>query len=258
MWTRTLLASKARAFGWHVAISVAVFATVIAVVVGVWFPQPYFSIDGGLAMVALAAAVDLVVGPLITFLVYRPGRRDNALNFAVIGLFQAVALTWGVHVLYSQRPLYAVYVGGPLKMFFPITEELIHNSAPPNPALQAQAKHHPPLVFVPLASDRAQAFGMLISGSLGGPSLLSATHLWLPVEGRALSTIVAEARDRKALESIDPNAGPLLDEFLAERGARFEDFAFVPLRGRYSSALLALKKTDGSVAGVVYANVRPE
>ena len=258
MWSRALLASKARAFGLHVAISVIVFAAVIAVVVGLWFPQPYFSIDGGLTMIALAAAVDLGLGPLITFLVYRPGRWDNALNFAVIGFLQAAALTWGVHVLYSQRPLYAVYVGGPIKMFFPVTEELIRRSKPPDQQLQVRAKSHPPLVFVPLPTDRKQAMGMLMSAFMGGPSLLSATHLWRPLEGRALASVVEEARDRKTLESLDPDAGRLLDEFLAEHGGKFDDFAFVPLRGRYSSALLALKKSDGSVTGVVYANVRPE
>lgn len=258
MWNRALLVSKARAFGLHIAISAIVFAVVIAVVVGMWFPQPYFSIDGGLAMVAIAAAVDLGIGPLITFLVYRPGRRDNKLNFAVIGVLQAAALAWGVHVLYTQRPLYAAYIGGPVKVFIPITEELIRKSAPPSREVQERAKGRPPLVFVPLSSDKKKALGMLMSGFLGGPSLLSATHLWLPIEGRALDSIVEEARDRKTLESLDPDAGRLLDEFLAGRGAKFEDFAFVPLRGRFSSALLALNKADGSLAGVVYANVRPE
>ncbi len=257
MWSRPLLASKAKAFLIHVALSAAVFAAVIWAVVAQWFPEPYFRIDGGLAMIALAAAVDLVIGPLITLLVYRPGRRDNALNFAIIAFLQAVALTWGVHVLHSQRPLYAAYIGGPVRTFFPVTGPLIE-AAPPAAELRARLTGHPPLVFIPLAADPAQARGMLMSAMLGGPGLLSATHLWLPVEGRALAAIVAEARDRAALEALAPESGQLIDEFVAKRGARFEDFAFVPLRGRYQSALLALHKGDGAVAGVVYANVRPE
>ena len=258
MWSRALLAAKARAFGLHVSISVVVFAAVIAVVIGMWFPQPYFSVDGGLAMIALAAAVDLGIGPLITFLVYRPGRRDNALNFAVIGFLQAAALTWGVHILYSQRPLYSVYVGAPVKMFFPVTEELIRESAPPGPELTSRATSHPPLVFAQPGVRNAHTFNALVSAFLDEPTALSTTHLWVPIEGDALATVAAEARDRQTLESKDPDAGRLLDEFLAERDARFEDFAFVPLRGRYRSALLALKKSDGSLAGVVYANVLPQ
>jgi hypothetical protein len=257
MWSRTLLASKAKAFAIHVAVSAVVFSAVIYVVLMLWFPEPYFRIDGGLAMIALAAAVDLVIGPLITFLVYRPRRRDNAINFAVIAFLQAVALSWGVQVLYTQRPLYAAYVGGPVRTFFPVTEPLIRD-APPSAELRARLVGHPPLVFIPLSSDPAQARGMLMSALMGGPSLLSSTHLWLPLEERALATIIGESRDRAALEALAPDAGTLIDEFLTERGARFEDFAFVPLRGRYSSALLALRKSDGAVAGVVYANVRPE
>jgi len=257
MWSRALLASKARAFAIHAALSAAVFAAVIYVVLALWFPQPYFRIDGGLAMIALAAAVDLVIGPLITLLVYRPLRRDNAINFAMIAFLQAAALTWGVQVLYSQRPLYVAYVGGPVRTFFPVTEALIR-STPPAAELRARLKGHPPLVFIPLSSDPAQARAMLMSALMGGPSLLSSTHLWLPIEGRALATVIEETRDRAALEALAPDAGGLIDEFLAERGVRFEEFAFVPMRGRYSSALLALRKSDGTVAGVVYANARPE
>lgn len=257
MWSRSLFASKAKAFLIHIAVSAAVFAAVIFVVLELWFPEPYFRIDGGFAMILLAATVDLVVGPLITFLVYRPNRRDNLINFAVIAILQAAALTWGVHILYSQRPLYAAYIGGPVKAFFPITEALIQ-ATPPPAELRAQLKGHPPLVFIPLSSDPKKARGMLMSTLLGGPSLLSSTHLWQPVDGRALATIVHEARSRAALEALDPDAGRLLDEFLAGQAKRFEDFAFVPLRGRYQSALLALRKTDGAVAGIVYANVRPE
>lgn len=257
MWSRSLLVSKAKAFLIHIAVSAVVFAAVIYVVLALWFPEPYFRIDGGLAMIALAAAVDLVIGPLITLLVYRPHRRDNVFNLAIIAFLQAGALTWGVNILHAQRPLYAAYVGGPVRTFFPVTGALIRD-APPSADLVARLKERPPLVFIPLSSDPAQARGMLMSALLGGPSLLSSTHLWLPVEGRALASIVRETRSRAALEALDPDAGRLLDEFLAEQDARFEDFAFVPLRGRYRSALLALRKTDGLIAGIVYANVRPE
>jgi len=257
MWSRSLLASKTRAFAVNVAISAVVFAAVVYVVRSLWFPEPYFRIDGGLHMIALAAAVNLAVGPLITLLVYRPRRPDNGFNCTVIALLQAAALSWGVYVMYSQRPLFAAYVGGPVRMFFPITEPLIRNT-PPTAELRARLTGHPPLVFVPLASDPSQAREMLMSALTGGRSPLTSTHLWMPIEGGALATIVEETRDRAELEALAADAGALIDEFLAARSARFEDFAFVPLHGRYSSALLALRKRDGGVAGVVYASARPE
>ena len=171
MWSRSLLASKFKAFAIHIAISAVVFAAIISVVLALWFPEPYFRIDGGLAMIALAAAVDLVIGPSITLLVYRPHRRDNAFNFAVIAFLQAAALTWGVHIMYSQRPLYAAYVGGPVRTFFPVTEPLIR-SEPPAAELRARLKGHPPLVFIPLSSDPNQARGMLMSALIDRKSVV--------------------------------------------------------------------------------------
>jgi len=148
-------------------------------------------------------------------------------------------------------------VGGPVRTFFPVPESIIRET-PPGAELRARLKGHPPLVFVPLSSDPARAREMLMSAVMGGPSLLSATYLWLPVEGRALATIVAEARDRAAIEALAPDAKPLLEEFLIERGGRFEDYVFVPLRGRYRSTLLALRKQDGTVAGVVATDIPSE
>lgn len=255
---RALLRAKLRAFGIHVAISAVVFAAVIAYVVSMWFPPPYFWIDGGLAMIALAAAVDLVAGPTLTFLFYRPGRRDNAFNLMTIAFIQVAALGWGVQVLHTQRPLYAVYVGGPVQQFFPVTEGMLEHSRRPRDELDRLSSERPGLVFVPLASNEEQARGMLMSGMMGGPSLLASTQLWMAIEGKALDAVAAGGRPLDAMRAKAPDADAKVNAFLAAHGGTFEDYAFVPLLGRYRSALLGLDRKTGRLAGVVYVNYREE
>ena len=42
------------------------------------------------------------------------------------------------------------------------------------------------------------------------------------------------------------------EAFAAARGRRFEDYAFVPVHGRFQTALLALERPSGRYAGAVY------
>jgi hypothetical protein len=194
---------------------------------------------------------------VLTFLFYRPGRRDNAFNFMTIAFIQVAALGWGVQVLHTQRPLYSVYVGGPLQQFFPVTDPMLEYSKRSRDELDRLSSERPGLVFVPLSSNEEQARGMLMSGMMGGPSLLASTQLWLPIEGRALDAVAAGGRPLDAIRAKAPDAEAKVNAFLAERGGKFEDYAFVPLY-RYRSALLGLDRKTGRLAGVVYVNYREE
>ena len=65
--SKPLLATKLKATAIHLAMSLVIFSYLVYQIVYVWYPQPYFSVDGGWQGLRLIAAVDLVLGPLITF-----------------------------------------------------------------------------------------------------------------------------------------------------------------------------------------------
>ena len=54
-----------------------------------------------------------------------------------------------------------------------------------------------------------------------------------------------------ALDTVQ-EAEAKADAFAAERGRKFEDYAFVPVHGRFQTALLALERPSGRYAGAVY------
>ena len=72
-----------------------------------WYPQPYFSIDGGWQGIRLVGAVDLVLGPFITFLIFdlRKSRQAIIFDLVTILVIQLSALAYGVYATYTQRPV---------------------------------------------------------------------------------------------------------------------------------------------------------
>ncbi|KAB0769044.1 hypothetical protein F7O87_33620, partial [Pseudomonas aeruginosa] len=62
--------SRWRAFFIHLLISLAIFIVLLAIICLWWYPGALFEIAGGWQGVRIVAAVDMVLGPLLTLVVY--------------------------------------------------------------------------------------------------------------------------------------------------------------------------------------------
>ena len=55
----------------HLCISAAIAAIVSALLLFVWYPPPYFHAGGAGELLVLVVGVDVTLGPLITFIVFK-------------------------------------------------------------------------------------------------------------------------------------------------------------------------------------------
>lgn len=247
--------AKLRAGGLHLGLSAVVFLGLISLTVALWYPPPFFWIDGGVQIVLIAAGVDIGLGPLLTLVVYRPRRPRLWLNLAVIGLIQAAGLAWGLHTLYSQRPVLAAFVGYPENRFFPVTTAEIAKGPRSLGELRALSKSRPPLVYIDLPGDHKQHEREIQRAWQEGGSVLRETGLYRPIAGKALEDVIAGTRTR-ATYAGEPAYQRDIDRFVATHGGNEKAFALVPLYGRYGRGLLALSRADGRLVGVVAMHYR--
>lgn len=101
---------KAAAFHFLFTSLVASFAGVLIFIV--WYPSPYTTISGGFGLWVILTLVELSLGPLMSIVIYNPQKKIKELvcDYALVGLLQIAALTYGVYILYSARPLFMVFV----------------------------------------------------------------------------------------------------------------------------------------------------
>ena len=106
--------TRTRAALIHLAISVAFAVAAALLIVLGWYTLPYFWLVGGLFLLALIVGVDVILGPLMTFIVCAPASpgKNCFFDLSLIGLLQAAALVYGLHAAYTSRLVYAVYVDG--------------------------------------------------------------------------------------------------------------------------------------------------
>ena len=94
----------------HLAISSGLAVGIAALLYLLWFPPPYFIAAGASRLILLLMGVDVCIGPLLTLLVVNPRkpRRLLRLDLSVIAIVQAVAFTYGIHVIAAARPVFVV------------------------------------------------------------------------------------------------------------------------------------------------------
>ena len=100
--------SRAKAAAQHLLISVLVAALVAGLVFGVWYPSPIRDMVGGRELFMLVMGVDLVVGPLLTFVAFNTQKKfaHLAKDLAVIAALQLIALGFGLNTVMLARPVH--------------------------------------------------------------------------------------------------------------------------------------------------------
>lgn len=95
----------------HLALSFVVATGIALLVLEIWYPYPYQVMGGGMRLFWVILGVDIVCGPLLTWILIRPGKTRRALgvDLALIACLQCGALAYGVYALAVARPLAVVY-----------------------------------------------------------------------------------------------------------------------------------------------------
>lgn len=100
---------KLTAFLIHLAISLIMAIISLSVVYLVWNPYPLYKATGITHIFLLMLTIDLIVGPVLTFIVYKKGKKSLKFDLTVIVLLQLCALSYGIYHVYAGRPVWIVY-----------------------------------------------------------------------------------------------------------------------------------------------------
>lgn len=101
--------ARVRAFVVHLMVSIFIALCSMLVVFKMWYPAPLHIAVGVTHIFLLVLMVDVVIGPLLTLLVYKVGKKTLIFDLTVIVLLQASALCYGLYAVAEGRPAWLVF-----------------------------------------------------------------------------------------------------------------------------------------------------
>lgn len=145
--------SRFKAFAIHFGISLIIFSVLLYFILVQWYPEPLFSNDGGWTVIRIIAGVDLVLGPLLTLIVYKAGKPGLKFDLSMIALFQTLALTWGVWTTYNERPAAIIYS---VDFFTPVPAYQLKEQGIDANELKKYGNEWPILIYSDIPKDKEQ------------------------------------------------------------------------------------------------------
>ncbi len=103
------LTDRITAFSIHLGISALIAVISIFVVFFIWYPAPLHTAVGVTQIFLILLAVDVTIGPLLTFVVFKKGKKSLTFDLSVIAALQIVALVYGMNTVFEGRPAFVVF-----------------------------------------------------------------------------------------------------------------------------------------------------
>jgi hypothetical protein len=232
----------------HFSLSIAIFVIVVTPLLLMWYPPPLFFSDGGWTVIRIAFGVDLGVGPLLTLVVFKQGKKGLKFDLTVIAAMQISALVWGVHLMYQERPVFLVFAA---EEYGTITSSILEGKRPLD-ELQSLDSHHPPRVFVRLPEDHAKVLQLALELAHESKSIFRFTDWYEPMTPANLAKVYAQALDMNRLVAPWPEYKAAYEALVAERGADAANLVYLPLQCREEQLIVAIDRRNGEFSAFLH------
>ncbi|HQX34612.1 MAG TPA: TfpX/TfpZ family type IV pilin accessory protein [Dokdonella sp.] len=237
--------SRWKAASIHLSISIAVGLLVFALLFLVWFPQPYFNAAGGQHLILVLLGVDLVLGPMLTLILFKSGKNGMLFDLCMIGLMQSAALVYGMHVITESRPVFVVAVVDRFNVITPADLDPSDLAEGTKPEFRSLSWTGPKIIAAQLPQSGEERTHLMFQGP-GGKDVQNYPKYYVDYHEEA-QNLRMRAKPITSLRSAHPDAMPILDQWFADHLHTESEVVWMPVVTRNSGFTMLLDKRTGEV-----------
>jgi hypothetical protein len=210
----------------------------------IWYPSPLFRAVGGETIFLMLLGIDIVLGPLLTLVVWKDNDPRTRRDLIVVACLQVAAVVYGLNTLWEGRPVYIVALGRHY--------ELLQASDIHDKDLEEAGQHLPRFgpkwVGVKDATDLKEKEKIAFAG-LADRDYGHFPKYHAPIESMA-EEIVKKGKKISELKRFNPDGASQIDSWLKERGQSDESVIYQGLRTRAQEMAVVMDAKTAKVIGV--------
>ena len=222
-----------RAAGIHCICSVVVALLAAWIVFGIWYPYPYGELAGGQQLFLLVVSVDVVCGPLLTFVIFNPKKRRRELiaDLGLVALIQVAALGYGLGSVWQARPIYLVHEVERFRVIAaPDIDVEQLNALPGN--LKPEFWAGPKVVDIRSPKSIEERNTILFAAATGGRDYGARPDFYIPYDSVAGEAALRRAKPLTAFLEKQPLQQDTAKKLAINKGATVEQWFYLPVVGR--------------------------
>ncbi len=239
-----------KASGIHLLICGLIAITVLAVMLFIWYPEPYFEALGGKRLLMVLLGVDVTLGPLITLIIYNERKKKLKFDLTVIAILQISALIYGVSVLFASRPVYLAFTVDRFEVVRPKDLKVEETDKIEDERFKSLSIFGPKLVTAAMPEDPKERERILFSALGGGSDLQAMPQHYVPYE-QTTEAVLKKLLKLEDLSKVRSNFKKAVIENAQKEGYKESEIAYLPVRagGKFITAIM--KKDNAEIIKLV-------
>jgi hypothetical protein len=229
----------------HLTFSLLLGLAVFALFRFLWYPGALFSLAGAGKLMLLVVGIDVILGPLLTLIVFNPKKKSLIWDLAVIVAVQLGALGYGVWVMAQSRPVFLV---GVVDRFELVAANEIHPdelAKASKPEWRTLSWTGPIIVGAKAASNPDERMAQAMDAMRGGPDLPQLPKYFVPISDVS-ERLISESRSLSEFEPIAPKDVTHLRAWLHDRSIDESTVAVLPLKARLGMGAMMIDRETAS------------
>lgn len=246
--------NRYQAFAGHLALSAAVAAVSAALVFLVWYPPPLAAATGVTGIFLMLLAIDVIVGPVITLIVYNPAKKELKRDLLVVLVLQVAALLYGLNAVFTARPVYSVFNVDRFDLVF--ANDM--TAAKLQKVTTAQFKSLPwfgPQVIAARRPATSKERNEILFGAAAGGDDLPQLPQYYVAYDEARTEAAKRAQPIDALRELNRDQAARVDALARRHAGRANGVGFLPLRAKVKDMAVIVSRDTGEVLEIV--DLRP-
>lgn len=229
----------------HLFLSALVVGGVAFLVFSIWYPYPYAQISGGRELFIILVSVDVLVGPLITLIIFAPQKpqRERVVDMVVVVVLQISALAYGVWTMSQARPVQLVYEYGRFGVAHAVE---VDTALIPMDIRQDEAYpwNGPKLKSLrAFQTSEEEAVATLVA--LSGAPLAARADLWQPYSN-AVQNVLQQSKPLSSLLAMYPAREQEIVAIVSKAGVDVSTVRYLPLTARGQFWTVFVNSSNGA------------
>ena len=218
-----------------------------------WYRWPGWYLADAVQVTIVLAGVDLVAGPLLTFIIASSvkSRRVLMRDIAVIATIQLIALAYGTVSLWHGRPMYYAFSEDALSLVqaYDIEDAELSIARKLNVPLLPHWYNLPRWIWAPLPQDSAEQNKIIASAVSGGSDVISMPRYYKPWDA-GLPALRSQLKMIGDIKYFSGNEKKLLEARVRAAGLAADQPNALALTGRGRPLLAVFDLANLKILGV--------
>lgn len=226
----------------RLALSAVLLLMVLAVIRLLWYPGAHFAISGVSSQLWILAAIVIVIGPILSTLVFRPGKKGLRMDLWILGGIEVAAIVIAMAVLFQRQPYFMVFA---VDRFEAVPRHEVVDFELAKQRFGGRPGHEPRLVHAALPEDSKRMQDLIDETVfMGMPDIDRRPEFWSAYPTGVVLVKMA-ARPLEELVGKRQGRAGALTGWLERSGRPVQAFRFLPLRGKNSDAVVIIDALIG-------------